>query len=82
MRIAYLVSVYPAPSHAFIRREIAALRGRGLSIETFTVRRAPRGELPDHTDRVEFDRTWSILPSSPWALVRWTRSSTASGVRS
>jgi colanic acid/amylovoran biosynthesis glycosyltransferase len=28
-RIAYLASEYPAPSHTFIRREIAALRRAG-----------------------------------------------------
>ena len=29
-RIGYLTSQYPAPSHTFIRREIAALRAMGL----------------------------------------------------
>ena len=38
-RIAYLVSEYAAPSHTFVRREIAALRRRGLTILPFTVRR-------------------------------------------
>jgi glycosyltransferase involved in cell wall biosynthesis len=38
-RIAYLVSEYPAASHTFIRREIAALRRRGLEIVPFSVRR-------------------------------------------
>lgn len=37
-RIAYVVSQYPAPSHTFIRREIAALRKRGLSIHPFSIR--------------------------------------------
>ena len=35
-RIAYLVSEYAAPSHTFVRREIAALRRRGLTILPFT----------------------------------------------
>lgn len=39
MRIAYLISEYPAASHTFIRREIAALRRRGLDIVPFSVRR-------------------------------------------
>nr|WP_166180527.1 glycosyltransferase family 4 protein [Altererythrobacter segetis] len=38
-RIAYLVSEYAAPSHTFVRREIAALRRRGLTILPFTIRR-------------------------------------------
>jgi len=38
-RIAYLISEYPAPSHTFIRREIAALRARGLDIVPFSIRK-------------------------------------------
>ena len=37
--VAYLVSEYPAASHTFIRREIAALRRRGLEIVPFSVKR-------------------------------------------
>lgn len=37
-RIAYLTSEYPARSHTFIRREIGALRKRGLTIIPFSVR--------------------------------------------
>ena len=36
--IAYLTSEYPALSHTFIRREIAALRARGLDVRPFSVR--------------------------------------------
>lgn len=36
--IAYLTSEYPALSHTFIRREIAALRAHGLDIRPFSVR--------------------------------------------
>lgn len=36
--IAYLTSEYPAISHTFIRREIAALRRQGLTIQPFSVR--------------------------------------------
>jgi colanic acid/amylovoran biosynthesis glycosyltransferase len=39
MKIAYLTSEYPAPSHTFIRREVAALRAEGVEIETYSVRR-------------------------------------------
>jgi colanic acid/amylovoran biosynthesis glycosyltransferase len=39
MKIAYLTSEYPAPSHTFIRREVAALRAEGVDIETFSIRR-------------------------------------------
>lgn len=38
LRVAYLVSQYPALSHAFVDREIAALRARGVEVTTFSVR--------------------------------------------
>lgn len=37
MKIAYLVSDYAAPSHTFVRREVAALRLRGLDITAFSI---------------------------------------------
>jgi glycosyltransferase involved in cell wall biosynthesis len=43
MTIAYLVSQYPAPSHTFIRREIAALRDAGIDIASFSIRQPPQG---------------------------------------
>lgn len=46
MTIAYLVSEYPAPSHTFIRREIAALRAAGLSILPFSIRPSSPGGGP------------------------------------
>lgn len=36
-RVAYLVSDYFAPSHTFVRREVAALREAGLSITPFSI---------------------------------------------
>lgn len=36
--VGYLVSQYPATSHTFIRREIAALRASGIAIRTYSVR--------------------------------------------
>lgn len=38
--VAYLVSDYFAPSHTFVRREIAALRNMGMEIVPFTVQPA------------------------------------------
>lgn len=42
MKIGYLVSDYSAPSHTFVRREVAALRLRGLEIKAFSVQPAAR----------------------------------------
>ena len=43
-RVAYLISEYPAHSHTFIRREIEALRARGLVILPISVRRGRCGD--------------------------------------
>jgi colanic acid/amylovoran biosynthesis glycosyltransferase len=61
-RIGYLVSQYPAVSHTFIRREIQALRRRGLAIDTFSVRRPPESERLGTADQEERARTFYILP--------------------
>lgn len=37
IRVAYLVSEYFAPSHTFVRREVAALRQAGLEIVSFSI---------------------------------------------
>jgi colanic acid/amylovoran biosynthesis glycosyltransferase len=63
-RIGYLVSQYPAASHTFIRREVEALRSRGLEIETFSVRRPSPLELKSPRDRAEFARTFYLLPAN------------------
>lgn len=38
LRLAYLTGVYPAASHTFIQREVAALRALGVDIVTASVR--------------------------------------------
>ena len=43
MKVAYLVNQYPAVSHTFIRREIAALEGKGMAVERFSIRRSEHG---------------------------------------
>jgi glycosyltransferase involved in cell wall biosynthesis len=63
-RIAYLASEYPAPSHTFIRREIAALRRAGVDILPFSIRpvnRAPATEL----ERAALAETVAVLGHSP-----------------
>jgi colanic acid/amylovoran biosynthesis glycosyltransferase len=70
MRIGCLVSQYPAPSHTFIRRELDALRRRGISIHTFSVRPPKREEVTSAVDRQEFEQTWYILPAHPRQLLR------------
>lgn len=70
MRIAYLVSQYPAPSHTFIRREVEELRKRGLDIQTFSIRSPLAAEVISTNDRYEYGNTWYLLPASPFLLIR------------
>lgn len=60
LKIGYLVNRYPAVSHSFIRREVAALRAAGHEVATFSIR-APTGALPDPRDRDEAARTETVL---------------------
>ncbi len=38
MKVAYLVNLYPAPSHSFILREIVALERLGVTVQRFSIR--------------------------------------------
>ena len=62
MRIAYLVSQYPAASHTFIRREITALRAKGVDIHTFSIREPGDGERVSPADKDAFESTFYALP--------------------
>ena len=69
MQLAVLTSQYPAPSHTFIRREIAELRRRGLSVDIFSIRRAqPHGGVTGGSEAEETE-TWYVLPVDPLRLV-------------
>lgn len=68
MRLAYLVSQYPATSHTFIRREVAALRRRGLDVQTFSVRPPASADLSDD-NRAEAASTFVILGQPASAFV-------------
>jgi colanic acid/amylovoran biosynthesis glycosyltransferase len=64
VRVAYLTGRYPATSHTFIAREIAALRERGVDVQTFSIWAARDQDLPSLQDRTEAQRTQSVLPLS------------------
>ncbi|HEV2044237.1 MAG TPA: glycosyltransferase, partial [Sphingomicrobium sp.] len=65
-QIAYLTSQYPATSHTFILREVAALRGAGVSVHTFTVRPASDDERTDSAIAAEAASTFVIIEQG-WA---------------
>lgn len=61
MRVAYLTSQYPATSHTFISREVAAMRGLGIEVETFSIRPPSDAEVQDASLRKEADETFTVL---------------------
>src|SRR5207248_2080690 len=61
-RLAYVVSRYPAISHAFLREEVDALRSLGATVETFSMRRVGDEHLLTDADRRAFDTTYAIVP--------------------
>jgi len=60
MHIAYLMNQHPYASCTFIRREIAALEGRGVRVARFSIR-TPETKLVDPADLEEVARTRYIL---------------------
>ena len=59
--VAYLVAYYPLISHTFILREVAAVRARGVRVETISVRRPRDDEVLSADDRREYSTTKFIL---------------------
>ena len=60
MRILYLVNVYPAVSHSFVRREILALEAAGLEVRRVSIRPFSPKQV-DAADAAEAERTQVIL---------------------
>lgn len=70
MKVAYVLYRYPAPSQAFILREVAQLRALGFEIEPFALRRQDESNLLGTVDRTEAEATTALLPAAPLGLVR------------
>ena len=60
LRIGYLVSKYPAVSHTFILREIAAIRQRGIAIDVASINEAGNRETMTQAERDEAERTFYV----------------------
>jgi glycosyltransferase involved in cell wall biosynthesis len=69
-RVAYLTSQYPAASHTFIRREVDALRRRGIDLRTFSVRQPSPSERKYPEDALAFETTGYLLPMQPFRFLR------------
>src|SRR4051812_20296528 len=61
MKLAYLTSQYPATSHTFIGREVAAVRALGIDLDTFSVRPPAAAELQDPALAAEAASTFTLL---------------------
>lgn len=57
-------------SHTFIQNEVAGLRGLGVQIETFAIRRAPVSECRTEADRDARATTYALRPPHPWHYLR------------
>lgn len=69
VRVCYFVSEYPAVSHTFIRREIAALESNNVSVLRVSLRRK-RSDLVDPADIDEQRRTRYLFAQSPLEFFR------------
>lgn len=69
MKVACLVSEYPAVSHTFIRREVVELRKRGLDVQTFSIRPPAQREWMSAADTAEYESTYYVLPPPKARLV-------------
>ena len=71
MRLAYLVSQYPAVSHTFILREVRTLRNAGFDIHVASVNAPDR---PDDAltaeERAEAATTWFVKQQGLLAVAR------------
>lgn len=66
MKVAYIAPYYPHVSHSFIRREIAALEGQGISVERFALR--PVLDAVDPADIAERAKTTALVALGPGRL--------------
>ncbi|PTM41475.1 glycosyltransferase family 4 protein [Bosea sp. 124] len=69
MKVAYLVSHYPSPSHTFIEREIRALEETGIEVLRFSVRRPKDHHIVDETARDEHSKTRWLVPPAVFSFV-------------
>jgi glycosyltransferase involved in cell wall biosynthesis len=63
-RIAYLTGEYPRATDTFIQREVAALRARGLTVETCSIRRTGAGHHTGPEQKAEAAGTFHVLEAT------------------
>jgi colanic acid/amylovoran biosynthesis glycosyltransferase len=77
-RVAYVVGRYPAVSHAFVTREVLAVRAAGVEVETVSIHRARARDTLSKIDRAEARATYALLPLRPGEFLRAQLSALAS----
>jgi glycosyltransferase involved in cell wall biosynthesis len=68
-RIAYLMSHYPAVSHAFVLREVEHLRRARVDVETLSIHRAEPRDVQSDADERAAATTTSVLPTTARKLL-------------
>ncbi len=69
-RLAYMTGEYPRATDTFIRREVAALRALGHTVETLAIRRPPDKQMTAPDVVAERDRTFYVLAAGVPAIAR------------
>lgn len=69
--IAYITGEYPRATDTFIQREIAALRRRGIVVETCSIRRTGAEHHVGTEQRSEYANTFYVIAAAkaPWRLI-------------
>jgi len=70
LRIAYMTGEYPRATDTFIQREVAALRSRGIHVQTLSIRKPHSKEAVSDEVKAEAARTFYVMPFRPLELLR------------
>lgn len=70
LRIAYMTGEYPRATDTFIQREVAALRTRGIHVQTLSIRKPHSKEAVSDEVKAEAARTFYVMPFRPLELLR------------
>ena len=65
LSIAYMTGEYPRATDTFIQREVAGLRGNGVHVQTFSIRRPHNKENVGPETEAEKGRTYYVFPPRP-----------------
>ncbi|HEX8910825.1 MAG TPA: glycosyltransferase family 4 protein [Humisphaera sp.] len=69
LRIAYMTGEYPRATDTFIQREVAALRDKGVHVQTFSIRKPHNKENVGPETQAELARTYYVFPPKPLKIL-------------